>query len=158
MGPPCMQDRANRDTVCFRFPNSSLSAVSTGERMSRPALNSPSRSGRSGQDTPPAEEVVPAHPAPVARRRRFQLSSTSLLWAAIIVMAAALAFTFSHGLRTGQRKLTQDDINAAVLKTMETHVLPSEYAKAYENILPSVVRVMSYVKKSRLKEDPGARS
>ena len=94
-----------------------------------------------------------AHPAPVAKRRRFQLSSTSLLWAAIIVLAAALAFTFSHGMRTGQRKLTQDDINAAVLKTMETHVLPSEYAKAYENILPSVVRVVSYVKKSRLKED-----
>jgi S1-C subfamily serine protease len=32
-------------------------------------------------------------------------------------------------------------------------VLPSEYAKAYENIRPSVVRVVSYVKKSRLKEE-----
>jgi S1-C subfamily serine protease len=96
---------------------------------------------------------VPAQPGPAPRRHRVHLSSTSLLWAAIIVLAAALAFTFSHGMRTGQRKLTQDDINAAVLKTMETQVLPSEYAKAYENILPSVVRVVSYVKKSRLKED-----
>jgi S1-C subfamily serine protease len=51
-----------------------------------------------------------------------------------------------------QRKLTQEDINAAVLKTMETQVLPSEYAKAYENIRPAVVRVVSYVKKSRIKE------
>jgi len=127
--------------------------------MRRPALYSSSRSGRSGQDTAPAEEAAPVQPLPVPKWRRFHVSSTRLLWAAIIVLAAALAFTFSHGMRTGQRKLTQDDINAAVLKTMETHVLPSEYAKAYENILPSVVRVVSYVKKSRLKEDnPGARS
>ena len=31
--------------------------------------------------------------------------------------------------------------------------MPSEYAKAYENIRPSVVRVVSYVKKSRLREE-----
>jgi len=35
---------------------------------------------------------------------------------------------------------------------MTTQVMPSEYARAYENVRPSVVRVMSYVKKSRLKE------
>ena len=79
------------------------------------------------------------------------------MWAAIVLLAAALAFSFAHGMRTGQRKLTQEDINAAVMKTLETQVLPSEYAKAYENILPSVVRVVSYVKKSRLKEDPVAK-
>ena len=102
---------------------------------------------------------MPAQPAPLPKRRRIHLSSTRLLWLAIIVLAAALAFAVNHGMRNTQRKLTQDDINAAVLKTMETHVLPSEYAKAYENILPSVVRVVSYVKKSRLKEDhPAARS
>ncbi|MDP3759041.1 MAG: trypsin-like peptidase domain-containing protein [Ramlibacter sp.] len=126
--------------------------------MRRPALYSSSRSGRSGQDATAAQETVPVQPAPVPQRRRFHVSSTRLLWAAVIVLAAALAFTFSHGMRT-QRKLTQDDINAAVMKTLETQVLPSEYAKAYQNILPSVVRVVSYVKKSRLKEDhPAARS
>jgi hypothetical protein len=35
-----------------------------------------------------------------------------------------------------QRKLTQEDINAAVLKTMETQVMPSEYARAYEQHPP----------------------
>src|SRR2546430_2336726 len=35
----------------------------------------------------------------------------------------------------------------------ETHVLFSEYVKAYEIIVFSVVRVVSYVKKSRLKEE-----
>jgi len=93
-------------------------------------------------------------PAAPTRKPRLRISSTHLLWVAIAVLAAALAFTYSHGMHSGQRKLTQDDINAAVLKTLETQVLPSEYAKAYENIRPSVVRVVSYVKKSRLKEAP----
>lgn len=73
------------------------------------------------------------------------------MWGAILLLAAALVASLA--LRPMQRKLTQQDINAAVLKTMETQVLPSEYARAYENIRPSVVRVISYVKKSRLKEE-----
>ncbi len=72
---------------------------------------------------------------------------------AILVLAGLLVFSISLGLRPAQRKLTQDDINAAVLKTLETKTVPSEYAKAYDNIRPSVVRVISYVKKSRLKEE-----
>ena len=96
----------------------------------------------------------PAPPQP-ARKRRLSISSTHFLWLAILVLAAALAYSLSLGLHPRQQKLTQDNINAAVLKTLETHVLPSEYAKAYDNVYPSVVRVVSYVKKSRLKEDPG---
>ena len=56
-------------------------------------------------------------------------------------------------LRPFQPRLTQEHINAAVLKTMETQVMPSEYARAYDRIRPSVVRVVSYIKKSRLKEE-----
>ncbi len=76
-----------------------------------------------------------------------------MLWGAILILTALLVFSLSLGLRPGHRKLTQEDVNAAVLKTLETQVLPSEYAKAYENVRPSVVRVISYVKKSRLKDD-----
>ena len=76
-----------------------------------------------------------------------------MLWAAIAVLALLLAFSLALSLRPGQRRLTQEDINAAVLKTMETQVMPSEYARAYDKISPSVVRVISYVKKSRLKKD-----
>ena len=76
-----------------------------------------------------------------------------MLWAAIAVLALLLAFSLALSLRPGQRQLTQEDINAAVLKTMETQVMPSEYARAYDKISPSVVRVISYVKKSRLKKD-----
>lgn len=85
--------------------------------------------------------------------RRWSLASPRLLWAAVALLTILLAFSLGQGLHPGQRKLTQEDINAAVLNTLETQVLPSEYAKAYEKIEPSVVRVISYVKKSRLKND-----
>jgi S1-C subfamily serine protease len=98
----------------------------------------------------------PAQPQPAAPKRRPSISSQKLLWLAILLLAAALAYSLSLGLHPRQQRLTQDNINAAVLKTLETHVLPSEYAKAYENIYPSVVRVVSYVKKSRLKDEPSS--
>lgn len=131
--------------------------------MRRTSLYSSSRSGRSGPDgsggstaaAGPAPEgsAAPATPAaPAARRRHLSLTSPVLMWAAILLLAGALAFVLTLGLQTGQRKLTQDDINAAVMKTLETQVMPSEYARAYDNIRPSVVRVVSYVNKSRLKD------
>jgi S1-C subfamily serine protease len=80
-----------------------------------------------------------------------------MMWAAIALLAAMLAASLTLNLRPGQQRITQKDINAAVLKTLETQQLPSEYAKAYENVRPSVVRVVSYVKKSRLKEEPASR-
>ena len=119
--------------------------------MRRPALYSSSRPDRATQPSPaaPATQALPNPPA----TRRLSLSSPQLLWLAIALLTALLAFSLSLGLRPMQRKLTQDDINAAVLKTLETKVLPSEYAKAYDNIRPSVVRVISYVKKSRLTDE-----
>jgi S1-C subfamily serine protease len=124
--------------------------------MRRPALYSSSRSAR------PAPTIAAPVPAPVqpdgtaaapARRRRFHLSASNplWLWAAIVLLGAALVANMV--LHQPQRRLTQEDINAAVLKTMETQVMPSEYARAYENVRPAVVRVVSYIKKSRLKEE-----
>jgi S1-C subfamily serine protease len=40
-----------------------------------------------------------------------------------------------------QRELTQKDIDAAVMRTLETNVLPSRMAKAFDIIRPAVVRV-----------------
>jgi serine protease DegQ len=127
--------------------------------MRRPALYSSSRPARATAASDEAQAPSPAEPqaaaaqaAPVARKRRwFSPSNPAMLWAAILLLGTALATSVL--LRPMQRRLTQDDINAAVLKTMETQVLPSEYARAYENIRPSVVRVVSYIKKSRLREE-----
>jgi S1-C subfamily serine protease len=75
----------------------------------------------------------------------------------VLLLGGLLAWSLSMHLATGQRRLTQQDIDAAVLKTLSTQNLPSEYARAYENIRPSVVRVVGYVRASSLKPAPGSR-
>jgi S1-C subfamily serine protease len=51
-----------------------------------------------------------------------------------------LAFTYA-AITPSPRQITQEDIRAAVLHTLETNGLPSPAAKAYEVIRPSIVRV-----------------
>jgi S1-C subfamily serine protease len=126
--------------------------------MRRPALYSSSRPDRKSQATPATDAAPVATSASPPAPSRFSATNPRALWGAIAALALMLAFTLSLALRPESRKLTQDDINAAVLKTMETQVLPSEYARAYENISPSVVRVVSYVKKSRLKPNGDGKS
>jgi len=121
--------------------------------MRRPALYSSSRSERPAQGpASPITESTPPQASSAPVRRRIDLSGPRTLWAAIAVLAIALTASLGYGWRHSPRQLTQDDIDKAVLKSMETQVMPSEYARAYENIRPSVVRVVSYVKKSRIKE------
>ena len=117
--------------------------------MRRPALYS--QSARSVPEPPAPAPVATPNPAGTTARR-WTASSPRVLWAAIATLALLLVLSIALSLRPGQRRITQDDINAAVLKTLETTVLPSPAAKAYENIRPSVVRVVSFVKKSRLKD------
>ncbi len=78
----------------------------------------------------------------------------------MLVLVLTALLTWSVYLQLGQRRITQQDIDAAVLKTLETQELPSEYAKAYDAIRPSVVRVAGYIKRERLqalaKGKPGA--
>lgn len=110
--------------------------------MRRPALYSstPTPAGL------PAEPVA-ADAAPSARvRRRWVPAATDprVLWLAIGLLALTLVVVVFLVLRPQARKLTQEDIDAAVLKTLETHTLPSAAAKAHEVIAPSVVRVISY--------------
>ena len=65
------------------------------------------------------------------------------LWAALLLCAlltATLSWTLTRQISTPQR-LTQDDINAAVLHTLNTQELPSRAARAAQLIAPSVVRV-----------------
>ena len=75
------------------------------------------------------------------------------MWSAIALLTVALLAGIGFAAGTAPRKLTQEDINAAVLKTLETTPLPSASAKAYEAIAPSIVRVMSYEKSDNGRED-----
>ena len=111
--------------------------------------------GRGG-DTAAAVEAAqaagqaPTQGKPPGRLRRWLRRPTSLqsLWMLVLVLAGLLTWSLSQQL--GQRRITQQDIDAAVLKTLETQELPSEYAKAYDAIRPSVVRVAGYIKRERL--------
>ena len=85
-------------------------------------------------------------------KKHFSFGNIALLWSVVGLMALLLAISFSMSMRPGNRKLTQEDINAAVIKTLETTVLPSAEAKAYEAIIPSVVRVVSIGKNKDGKE------
>ena len=78
--------------------------------------------------------------------RKISPHDPRLLWAAIVVLAALLAGNLAWNMRPGAPKLTQEIIDNAVLKTLETVDIPSAAARAYEAVLPSVVRVVGYVK------------
>lgn len=75
-------------------------------------------------------------------KSHFRANNTTLLWAVVGLLALLLAVSFSLSMRPGARNITQDDVNAAVLKTLEKTTLPSAAAKAYDTISPSVVRVV----------------
>ena len=82
-------------------------------------------------------------------QKHLRLDNLHLLWSMLGLLTLMLALMLAlslFGSRSGERKLTQADINAAVLKTLETAQLPSAAAKAYDTIIPSVVRVVGYGK------------
>ena len=115
--------------------------------MRRPALYS--SSGKPDHPVSPVKELPEVTPSQGGRLRSLQkylrLNNLALLWSMLGLLALMLALSLYAG-KPGERKITQDDINAAVLKTLETSQLPSAAAKAYEAIIPSVVRVVGYSK------------
>lgn len=125
--------------------------------MRRPALYSSASHARpappdgdAAPNLPPPTEAVPTAPPPPRKR---WWSDPRLLWATIVLLAAAALGAGTLALRPGARSLTQKDIDAAVMRTLETNVLPSPAAKAYAAIIPSVVRVMGFVKGKDGKQD-----
>ena len=127
--------------------------------MRRPALYSSSSrsSGRSSfpagadlaapepADAPPA---AVAAPQPGATRWQRWVSSPRALsfWAFGLALAALLTLWLPPGNRQPPQRLTQKQLDAAVLKTLETKVMPSEAARAYQAVRGSVVRVRGYGK------------
>ena len=78
--------------------------------------------------------------------RWLALRSGRLHWVATAALALLLVLSLLLGLRVGPRPITQDDIEAAVFKTLEAGDLPSAASRAYEAILPSVVQVTAFGK------------
>lgn len=117
--------------------------------MRRPAYYS--RSPRGAQDAadPGASDAAlttgadaasaPAAMAPKPRRRLGRWATPLLL-----VLAVGLGAGSALLWPAQQHQLTQKDIDAAVLHTLQTTTLPSPAARAAEIIRPSVVRVVAY--------------
>jgi S1-C subfamily serine protease len=93
--------------------------------------------------TQPDEAATPApvRIAPAARLRGFLSRHERLLLVAVAVLLSVAAFLAYNSMKPPPRQLTQKDIDAAVLHTLDTNVLPSRAAKAYEIVQRSVVRV-----------------
>lgn len=119
--------------------------------MKKVTLYSSSRSPVSGRTTPThppdqRESIDPGQENLFAQVtlfswRNFYRRHERVLWvAAGGLFALLLVFTYA-GLRPAPREITQEDIRAAVLHTLETNALPSPTTKAYEVIRPSIVRV-----------------
>ena len=102
--------------------------------MRRPALYSRtsrnSRTGSEGEDLPVAGDAVQGTVRARMTRLAKQLSPHNiyLLWSVLGLLALLLAISLALPMRSAAHKLTQDDINAAVLKTLETTNLPSAAA------------------------------
>jgi S1-C subfamily serine protease len=123
--------------------------------MKRVTLYSSSRSSMTERATPtshpdqlkspfPADEspsTQVATPLPRFSWRNFYTRYRWPLWvAAGGLFGLLLVFTYAP-LTPSTRQITQEDIRAAVLHTLETNTLPSPATKAYEIVRPSIVRV-----------------
>ena len=132
--------------------------------MKRSALYSRSSStalsrsdGAHGQATPTAPLEVPVQGSatavqPTSRWNRFKTAlahklqrqphSAAFALGALLMACAFGVFTL---LQTTSQSLSQDDIDNAVKHALQTVPLPSPAARAYEQIIPSVVMVRSFV-------------
>ena len=84
---------------------------------------------------------VASQPSRFSWRNFYTRHERRLLW---VTAAGLLVFllVFTHAtIKSSTRQITQDDIRAAVLYTLENNTLPSPAAKAYEVIQPSIVSV-----------------
>ncbi len=89
----------------------------------------------------PAEAAAPVRTPPAARLRGFLSRHERILLVAVAVLLSVGAFLAYTSMKPPPRQLTQKDVDAAVLHTLDTNVLPSRAAKAYEIVQRSVVRV-----------------
>ena len=123
--------------------------------MRRVTLYSSSRSSMTGRATPTPttqpdkspDQTPESSPVQVAGQlprfpfRKFYERHKPLLWVSAGGLLALLLVYAHTAITPPPRQITQEDIRAAVLHTLETNILPSPARKAYEVIRPSIVRV-----------------
>ena len=103
----------------------------------RPSETSPP--GQAGGTVKTAETV--SVPARSLLLRKLLQRHDRIAWIAAGGLLTLLLVWGHASMAPLPRRITQKDIETAVLHTLETRTLPSPAAKAYEAVLPSVVRV-----------------
>lgn len=130
--------------------------------MPRPAVYSQSRRvSRPAPSGAPPEPVLaaPAAPAAPAATSGAEMQATTArrqlrsLWAVTTLLGALLIASLWLHRQPAPHRVTQEDIDAAVLRTLETTTPPSAAARAAEAIAPSVVRVVGYGRSKNGKEE-----
>jgi S1-C subfamily serine protease len=111
------------------------------QMMKKAPLYSRSRRPSAVADAGPAAAAVPPSPRRGARLRAWAGRHERRLWAgslALLLLAAVL----QPAIAPRPAAWTFEEIDAAMRKSIEENPLPSAAAKAYEAVLPSVVRVV----------------
>ena len=104
-----------------------------------------SRSPRRAVAVPAVSDAaapVPPRPGLRARAGAFALRQERRLWAAAMAALLLLALAFQVTLKRQAPALTLDQIDAALRASLEKEPLAAAEARAYEAILPSLVRVV----------------
>jgi S1-C subfamily serine protease len=135
--------------------------------MKRVTLYSSSRTSITGQAPPTKQLEQPQTPdqprqtsaaqlakaSPRPRWRDFYIGNERrFLWLAAGGLISIL-LVFAYSALKPPREITQDDIRAAVLHTLETNTLPSPMAKAYDVIRSSIVRVNGWGAEDAIDDD-----
>jgi len=104
-----------------------------------------SRSPRQASEPSPSPLPPEAEPATakqaLAARRKGSVWRERIAWATIGLLLVLLGVFSTRTFAPPGLTLTQKDVDAAVRRSLENEPLPSAYAKAYDAIAPSVVRV-----------------
>ncbi len=86
---------------------------------------------------------APPHRHPRVHRLQAWLASPRALWTAWALLALVMLAGWQWQLRHAPPLITQQDIDRAVLETLDTQPIPATTRKAADKILPSVVRVVA---------------
>jgi S1-C subfamily serine protease len=104
-----------------------------------------SRSRRPQPQPPAATTVAPtAAPKKPSRVRNWIAAHRAAVYFAAGAVLVALLSLLNASHAPQQRPLTQEDIDAAVMRTLENNTLPSRMAKAFDIIRPAIVRVRGF--------------
>jgi len=124
------------------------SLYSSSHPRSAPARDaSPASPAPAAPAADPTQAAAGAAPTPLTRRARVRrfFGRHNAFFSLVLGVLLALGVVYGHGaLQPPAHALTQEDIDAAVLHTLDTRQLPSQAARAYEAIRGSVVRVREF--------------